>query len=92
MELLRCDVAITYLKEHKNEYTGSVIAILRYRLKDQCTALLTDVLLLLAVQGCMGNAELSEAAVGCLALQFLQPLQSAGANTSLFREDVVKSM
>ena len=89
VQLLRCDEAITYLKEHKSEYTDSVIASLRYRLKDQYTPLLCDVLLLLATQGWdrLVYAKLSEAAVGRLALQFLQPLQSAGANTSLFREE-----
>lgn len=80
---------VAYLKSHKNGYVDSVVSCLKDRVKTQHATLLSDILTLLATQGWekSENPEMAEAALHRLIPHFQVPLEKAGIDVSLVKEE-----
>ena len=81
--------SVAYLKSHKNGYVDSVVSCLKDRVKTQHATLLSDILTLLATQGWekSENPEMAEAALHRLIPHFQVPLEKAGIDVSLVKEE-----
>ena len=89
VEMLKYKEALEFFKAHKNDYTESVVACMRDRVKVQHQTLMTDVLLLLATQGWERPemSELAEAAIDRLILTYEVPLVKAGIDPLLIKAE-----
>lgn len=75
--LTKHEEGVTYLKNHRNKYTSSVLACLRDRVKAQSTDLLTHALTILAPQGWnkAEGASFAYGALDSLSTRFRFPLE-----------------
>ena len=82
-------VTYMYLKSHKNQLMESVLTCLKERVKVQHSDLLTNTLTLLATQGWnkSDDADFADVALNSISTQFLVPLERAGVNVALLKEE-----
>ena len=82
---------VTYLKNHKNEYTTSVLTCLRDHVKAQSTDLLTHTLTILAPQGWdkAKDASFGYGALDSLSTRFRVPLEKANVNCGRVKSGVI---
>ena len=87
--LTKHEEGVTCLKNHRNEYTTSLLACLRDRVKAQSTDLLTHTLTILTPQRWdkAEDASFGYEALDSLSTRFKVPLEKAKVNCSLLREE-----
>ena len=86
---MKFEEGIVYLKHHKNYFMESVLACLKDRLKVQHSDLLTNTLTILATQGWKksDDADFAEVALNSLSTRFVVPLERAGVDAALLKEE-----
>ncbi len=88
-KLVKYEEGVSYLKSRKNGLMESVLACLKDRVKVQLPELLTLTLTLLVPQGWnrSGDGDFADSALEELCLQFATPLDKAGVDISLIKEE-----
>ncbi len=92
IELLRYHQGLAFLKHHKSEYVGNVLACLKDRLKDRESArdeLLTHALKIVATHGWEKSegSGFGYSAIEALSALFSTPLQDAGVDSALLQQE-----
>ena len=87
--LTKFEQGVTFLRSHKNEFVDKVLTCLKERVKVQHSSLLSHTLALLATQGWEKpeNADLADVALDNLISHFQIPLEKAGVDTSVIKEE-----
>ena len=87
--LTRYEEGISFIRSHRTEYITAVLACLKDRVKAQSTDLLTHALTILAPKGWEKTEDASFAyeALDALSARFRVPLEKAGVDCSLLREE-----
>ena len=87
--LTKFEEGVFFLRSHKNDIVEKVTTCLKQRVKVQHSALLSHSLALLATQGWNKpeNAELADVALDSLISHFKTPLERAGVDTSVIKEE-----
>ena len=87
--LTKFEEGVSFLRSHKNDIVEKVTTCLKQRVKVQHSGLLSHSLALLATQGWdkPENAELADVALDSLISHFKTPLERAGVDTSVVKEE-----
>ena len=84
--LTKFEQGMTFLRSHKNEFVEKVLTCLKERVKVQHSSLLSHTLAVLATQG-WEKPENADLALDSLISHFQIPLEKAGVDTSVIKEE-----